>query len=164
MAGLLNHFWLLGVLTNVANAAIWWLRGKKERERDPSLTDSYRSLCLGLLVFGSVPWIVMGAGIVFGGVPSVFHYLNPKTSNPFIGAFFLCWVVLAVLGTYWLLARGGAELLARHPGLFQRHMSNPSDIKLIWLIGLAGGAMTVVAMYFGAFRIPNLDDFSAPER
>ena len=36
-------------------------------------------LCIrGWLVYGNLPWVVMGLGILFGGVPTIFHYFNPR--------------------------------------------------------------------------------------
>jgi hypothetical protein len=98
------------------------------------------------MTWGNLPWLIMGAGILFGDVPSVVDYFNPRSSNPFIAGFFLSFGFLWVVGTYWLFARGGAEQLVRHPGLFQP-ISSPSAIKILWLLCLAAGVAGVSALY-----------------
>jgi hypothetical protein len=72
----------------LVNGAIWWSCGKELREHDPTLTGGYRSLIRGFVTWGNLPCLIMGAGIVFGDVPSIFHYFNPKSSNPFVVAWF----------------------------------------------------------------------------
>ena len=149
-----KHFWVAFILATVANGAIWWSRSKEFRERDPALTEGYRSLIRGLVTWGNLPWLIMGAGILFGGVPSIFHYFNPRSPNPFVVAWFGSIFVLWVAGTYWLFARGGAEQLVRHPGLIQPQITSASAVKALWLLCLAGGIAAVAAMYFIEFKPP----------
>jgi hypothetical protein len=151
---LFKYFWVAFILVTFVNGAIWWSRSKPHRIRDPALTESYRSLIRGFVIWGNIPWLVMGAGIVFGGVPSIFHYFDPKSPNPFIAAWFGSVFFLWIAGCYWLFARGGAEELIRHPGLIQPQMSSPSAIKALWVLCLAGGVFGVALMYFGDFKPP----------
>jgi len=149
-----RHFWIVFVLVTLANGATWWHRGRRHRERDPSLASGYRSLVGGFVTWGNLPWVVMGAGILFGGVPSIFHYFDPKSSNPFVIAFFGSIFLLWVLGTHWLFARGGAELIVRHPGLTEPETISPGRIKLLWIVGVAGGIAGVAVMYARDFQPP----------
>lgn len=154
MPFLFKYFWALAVLVNIVNGAIWWYRGKSHRERDPSLVDGYRSLITGFVGWGSIPWFVMGAGMIFGGVRSPFAYLDVRSPNLFVRAFFLTVFVLWGLSIYWLFARGGAEKLVRHPGLLQPNMTNPTVIKLCFLGALAGGVAFVLLSLSGWLKIP----------
>jgi hypothetical protein len=149
-----EYFWVAFILTTAANAAIWWSRGKPYRERDASLTEGYRSLVRGFLFWGNVPWFVMGLGILVGSVPTIFHYFNPKSLNPFVLGWFGSIFVLWVLGTHWLFFRGGAEQLIRHPGLIQPQPKSPSAIKNLWLLGLAGGIFAIFMMSTMEFTPP----------
>jgi hypothetical protein len=144
---LFKHFWVAFILMTFVNGAIWWRRSSEYRERDPSLTESYRSLIRGFVTWTNIPWVVMGAGILSGGVPSIFHYFNPSYPSPFVAAFFGSIFLLWVAGTYWLFALGGAEQLVRHPGLVQPSISSPVLIKVLWLVCLAGGVAGVTAMF-----------------
>jgi hypothetical protein len=82
--------------------------------KHPELEEGYRTLVHRFLLYANLPWAVMGAGIMFGFVPTVFHYLNPRN-----GAFVTVWyITIAVLGvstTHWIFLRDGAEALIRHP-------------------------------------------------
>ena len=153
---LFKHFWIAFVLGTFLNGAIWWLRGKPYRERDPSLTEGYRSLVRGFVLWGNLPWLIMGAGILSGSVPSIFHFFDPKSANPFVQAWFGSRFFLWLAGTWWLFARNGAEQLLRHPGLVQPETISPTLLKLFWLVGVAGGVAAVVAMYVGGFAPPDL--------
>lgn len=151
---LFKHFWVAFVIVTILNGAIWWFRGRPHRERDPSLTEGYRSLVKGLVVWGNLPWLIMGSGILFGGVPTMFHYFNPRDPNPFVKAWFVSVVAIWIAGTYWLFVHGGAEQLIRHPGLIQSPNANPIYLKVIWLLSIAGGIAAFVVMYLGSFAPP----------
>ena len=145
---LFKHFWVVFILVTFLKAAIWWRLGGEHRQRDPSLTEDYRALVRGFVTWGNVPWLIMGVGILFGGVPSMFHYFNPRYPNPFVAAFFGSIVLLWLACTYWLFARGGAEQLVRCPGLVQPPVNNPTLIKRFWLMCLAGGVAGLIAAFF----------------
>jgi hypothetical protein len=149
-----KHFWVAFILGTLVNGAIWWLRGKQHRERDPALTEGYRSLIRGFVTWGNLPWLIMGAGILSGDVPSIFHYFDPRSPNPFIVAWFGSIFLLWTAGTYWLFGRGGAEQLVRHPGLMQPHFTSASAVKALWLVGLSGGIVGIAVMYFVEFEPP----------
>lgn len=143
-----KHIWVLFVVVTLLNAAIWWRRGSEYRQRDPSLTEDYRTLIWGLVTLGNGPWLFMGAGILFGGVPSVFHYLNPRYPNLFVPAFLASVVLLWLAGTYWLFARGGAEQLVRCPGLLEAWLNSPGLIKVYWIVCLAGSIAGLILAFF----------------
>src|ERR1700720_2305634 len=89
-----RHVWFLFVLVTCANGAIWWYRGRRKMAENPVLEQGYRRLIRSWLIYGNLPWLVMGAGVVVGGVPSVFRYFNPGGGGPFVIGF---WVTLVVL-------------------------------------------------------------------
>lgn len=148
-----KHFWLLAVLVNVVNGAIWWYRGKSHRERDPSLAGGYRSLIAGFVGWGSIPWFVMGAGIIFGGVRSVFSYFDLRSPSPFVWAFFASLGMLWAGSTYWLVFGGGAEKLVSHPG-FLRGTPTARFVKLCWLASIIPAIVALIAIAFGFVQLP----------
>ena len=155
MPVIFKHFWVAFILVTVANAAMWWYRGRPYRERDPSLTEGYRSLVRGFLFWGNVPWLVMGLGILVGDVPTIFHYFNPRSLDPFVLGWFGSIFFLWVLGTHWIFLRGGAERLVDHPGLIRPQSRSPAAIKNLWLLCLAGGIFGVVMMFTMEFTPPD---------
>jgi hypothetical protein len=80
---LFRYFWLVFIVVTCANAAMWWRRAQAVIAQHPERRESYRRLVLGFVVWGNLPWVVMGLGIVIGGVPTVFHYFNPR-NGPFV--------------------------------------------------------------------------------
>lgn len=150
---IVKHFWLACIVITMLTAGLWHWSGGRHIARDPALADGYRSLIKGMVIYGNIPWVVMGVGIVFGGVPSAFHYLLPQDMNPFIPAFYGSVFLIWVLVSRWLFARGGAEMLARHPGLIYLHISSPRLIKAIWVFGLIGGILALIGMFVIMFFI-----------
>jgi len=96
-------------------------------------------------MFGNLPWVVMGAGIVFGGIPTVFYYLNPR-NGPVVLTWYLTVVALWVISVHWLFFRQGAEALVAHPGLLNLPSSRPGIVKAYFLLCLAGGIAGLLAM------------------
>jgi hypothetical protein len=93
----------------------------------------------------------MGAGIVFGGVPSANSYFRPRDGNPLVLAWFGVVIVIWILGFYWLFARRGAEFLVEHPGLLQGAPQDPDWIRRLYVVCVAGGVVALIAMFFVDF-------------
>ncbi len=107
-----------------------------------------------------LPWVVMGVGILSGDVSTVFDYFRPKEGNIYVLAFFGVLFFEYTLGTLWLFARGGAEVLAKHPGFIQmrgtktKDITNPTQIKIFWLLCLIGGVAAFFMMWHSNIEIP----------
>ena len=138
---LAKYLWIALIFATFVNGASWWLRGQPYRDEDPSLTSEYCTVISSFLVLLNIPWLIMGAGILFGGVPNVVYYLNPRFPTPFVTAFFGSLLVTWAIITYWILARGGAEQLVKLPGFIEPNTS-VTVIKAAWslaiLIAVAG--------------------------
>jgi hypothetical protein len=147
-------FWAVCIAVTFLNAGIFRFRAQRHIREHPELADGYRSLIRGFISWGNIPWIVMGLGCTIGGVRGVWHYLRPRDGNPWVIAWFASVFALWLLGTYWLLFRGGAEMLVRHPGLFNVELKRPSTIKLLWFICLAGGIFGVIMMFTQDMPMP----------
>lgn len=154
---LFRYAWLLFVLVTCFNAAIWWYRARRRIAQDPGLEPGYRRLIRWWVICGNLPWLVMGAGILFGGVPTVFHYFNPR-NGPFVIAFYLTVVILWIAAFYWLFFRQGTEQLVTHPGLLNLPVERPWAVKTFFLLALAGGVFALLTMLLGDIQVP----FSAP--
>ena len=132
----IKYFWVLCIGVNIVNAAIWRHRGKVFSTRTPELKEGYASLSRGYAFWTSIPWIVMGVGIMMGKVPSLFHYFRPKDGNPFVIAWFVSIFVLWLIGFFWLFVRNGAKQLIKHPGLFNKEISSTGALKVLYVIAL----------------------------
>ena len=146
-----RHAWLLFIATMVANALVLKFRSRAYIQQQPELAAGYRSLFYGILLWGNLPWVVMGIGIVFGGVHSVFSYFRPRDGNPFVLAWFGVVVALWLLGFYWIFARRGAEFLIEHPGLLRGNPKSPATIRLFYCLMVAGGVAGLCFMLLADF-------------
>jgi hypothetical protein len=153
MDAVLRQFWLLAIGGTFLNAAIWWWNGRGRRRRDPSLVAGYRRLTLGFALWGSVPWLVMGMGAVIGGLPSV-AYFDPA-NGPWVLAWYASILAIYALLGHWIFLRGGAEEVARHPGLLEWGLgwtfeASPWTVKGLVGLGIASGVGAMVMMFVRA--------------
>ena len=65
---LFRYGWVLFILVTSLNGAVWWRRGRKYIGETPTLAPGYQRLICGWLIFGNLPWVVMGFGIFYGGL------------------------------------------------------------------------------------------------
>lgn len=148
------------MIVTTMNAVIFRSRSRKHIESNPELAEGYGSLIRGFMIWGNIPWIVMGVGLTAGGVPSVWHYFRPMDGNPHVLAWFASIFFIWLMGTYWLFLQDGAEKLAKHPGFikasFVGEISSANAIKFIWVLCLLGGVFGVVMMWTMDAPLPPL--------
>ena len=156
-----NNFWIVLIAATCANAIYFKKCSKVFVDADPSLSTGYSTLFKGYLIWMNIPWIVMGIGCTIGKVPSAWQYFNPQNGNPYVLAWFASVFLLWILGTYWLFLKGGAETLAKHPGIIQfntlggsKDITSPSVIKLLWCACLLGGILGMAIMWTQDIPIP----------
>src|SRR6187399_264007 len=77
-----RHAWLLFIAVTILNGAVAWRRVQPRMAAHPELRAGYRRLMRGWLVYGNVPWVVMGLGILFGGLRGIADYFHPR-NGPF---------------------------------------------------------------------------------
>jgi hypothetical protein len=149
-------FWVLCILVMLINAAVFRFRANKHIKKNPSLETGYKKIIKGFVMWGSIPWIVMGIGCTVGGIPSVWNYFNPSEGDPyglaFFGSVFLIWIS----GSYWIFFKGGALELVNHPGIFNYDIKSPTILKLIWIACLLGGIAGVLMMYKQNIPLPQM--------
>src|SRR3990172_3992328 len=97
---LFRFIWVIFLAATVANASIWWWRAQPHIRRDPSVREEYVRLVRGFLIWTSIPWLLMGLGILGGWVPSIGHFFAPRTS-PFALAWYLYLVAFWIGAGYW---------------------------------------------------------------
>lgn len=132
-----RYFWVLALVVTALNGFIFHLRSRHYIQQNPALAPGYAVLVRGFVLYNSLPWIVMGIGILIGHVPQIWNFLYPRDGNLFIWAWWGSLWLLYLLGTYWILGRGGAEMLVTHPGFVRGNPKNATTIKRAWLFMLA---------------------------
>ena len=148
-----RHAWLLFIAVTCANGAIWWHRAQRDIAANPEREQSYRRLIRGWMIYGNVPWLVMGAGIVSGNLRGVFDYFNPR-NGAFVIAWFSSVVALWILGFVWIFMRGGAEQLATHGAFFNSAPPSAGTIKMLYVAVIAGGVVALIAIFTADVRPP----------
>jgi len=149
-------FWALCILTTFVNGAVFRFRAQKHIKLNPELGEGYNKIIKGFVIWCSIPWIVMGIGCTVGGVPSVWYYFNPKAGNLYVLAFFASVFLIWVLGSYWILFKGGALDLVKYSGILNYDIKNPTILKLIWIICVLGGIVAVLMMFTQNIPIPKM--------
>ena len=140
-----RYAWALFILVTCLNAVVWRWRARNYIKEDPSLAPGYTQLIRGWLIYGNLPWVVMGLGILFGGVPTIWHYFNPR-NGPMVLLWYGTVIALWIAGAYWIFLRHGAEMLLAHPGLLNLPTDRPWVLKGYFLLCLAGGVAGLLLM------------------
>ncbi|MEZ4637359.1 MAG: hypothetical protein R2856_20790 [Caldilineaceae bacterium] len=96
-------FWILFVLVNMVNYVIAGQRARRLAGDDPQRQAWYARILRVYYGALCIPFLIMGVGIVFGCVPTVFHYFRPQDGNPYVLLFFAANIVLSVLAAYLLV-------------------------------------------------------------
>ena len=123
-------------------------------EENPALEQGYRRMIKAFVIYGNIPWVIMGVGILFGGVPSSLHYFNPR-NGPFVLAFYAAIISLWVASFYWIFFRHGAEDLVAYPGLLNFPVRQPWMVKVFFVLALIGGVTALAFMIFANIQLPN---------
>jgi hypothetical protein len=139
-----KYFWLLALLATFYNATYLKKKSKRYIESDSSLEEGYEKLYRGYLFYMSLPWAVMGIGVIFGNVQSMFDFFSVRSTNPFVWLFLITLVILWMFDFVWITFRGGAEFLVKHPGVISPTIKSPFVIKIFNLLTLACGVGALI--------------------
>jgi len=151
------------IVVTVANGLIWKSKLKKYIAENPELQEVYDSLIKGWLIYGNIPWVVMGVGMLTGLTKNMFEFFNPREMNPIVIIFFLVIIIEWILSVKWIFFNGGAEKLVKHPGMFtQTEKGNEKfetmKIKLLCVAGIIGGIVGNSIVMMWKMNIP-IDTF-----
>ena len=152
-----RYFWIFAIIVTSIPVPMARQASKYYIRQDSDLAPGYRKLFRRYLLWMNIPWVVMGIGVIIGKVPSLWHFFKPRDGNPYVLAWFASLVLLMVVVSYWIFFRGGAEMLIKHHGVLSISTSNPTVIKLFWLMFLGVGLVVMVTMWTADFPIPQFD-------
>lgn len=153
---LTRYFWVIGLVLGVVNTAIKWVQLRPRMQASPELAPGYITLLRGFWLISTVPWLSMGIGILWGNVPTMWHFFYPSSGDPFVIAWWVIyWGWVSILA-YWVLFNGGAQMLVSHPGFLRGNPKNPKWLKLGLLVALMGSVIATVLV----FNHPLPSDFS----
>lgn len=113
----IRYSWVFFIFVVIANAVHWRLEARARIRADPSLRAPLNRLYAGFAFWVSLPFVLMGVGIVTGSVETIFDYLRIDFDNPYILGFQVLLFALDALLIYWIFVRGGDDLLALHTEL-----------------------------------------------
>jgi hypothetical protein len=142
-----DNGWVLFILITVFNSFYLKARSQKIIAEKPDLQEGYDQLFKVYLTYLNIPWVVMGIGVLFGGVPGVFGFFNPRDGNIFVLAFHATVVILWILSIWWIYFKGGAEFLVKYPGVFNQDIKSPILLKVLFAVMLIGGIFGMAFMW-----------------
>ena len=104
--------WAIGLIFAAWEHYTWTTKKSQVVSKEPELARSYDRVMWGNTVFYSLPWLVMGIGILSGHVGTVFDFMRPRSGNGFVLAFYFVITVSILLLSVWVWAFGGALYLS----------------------------------------------------
>lgn len=149
MGFLFKHFWVALIVFNVANGLIMWNRAQDTIKANPELQTGYRKLFWAFMVLGALPFVLMGAGIASGQVGSFVHFLFPGQGNWYVSSWYGALGIGLLIGSIWMFALDGAEMLERHPGLFPLPRWSANKLKLLWIGGVIWNVGIISILWSG---------------
>jgi len=98
-----RYFWAIAIGISLINYVI----GRRRIVAASGLNEIQQSETLGrfgrLYLLSDIPWLVMGWGVLFGGVPSVFSFFRPQDHNPYVTYWYGSLLLLAVVNALWIM-------------------------------------------------------------
>lgn len=161
MKHLTQYIWILFILVNFFNAYLLRKKAAEFIEESPEKENGYKIIFKNFLIYGSIPWIIIGIGNTFGLTESVFDYFQPSKMNPMVLLFHFSIIAIWILLIRFIFFKNGAKFLENHPGIirvnsFGNVNDNPSEntIKLITIVGIIGGIIAMSMMWFVTIPFP----------
>lgn len=104
-----RYFWALALLITAYQYAAGMRLLRSYDATDPRASPAAIALRRQFAVLGSVPWAIMGWGILAGGVPNVWYFFRPQDGNPYVLAWIGSIFVLAFGFAFWVFMLDGAQ-------------------------------------------------------
>ena len=111
MKFLLQNIWILFILVNCFNAyhlkkkAVEFIVENSEKEK------GYLLIFRNFLIYGSIPWGIIGIGNSFKLTNSIFDHFQPAKMNLIVLVFHFSIIVIWILSIRFFFKNNGAKLL-----------------------------------------------------
>ena len=155
MKYLTQYIWILFILVNFLNVYLLRQKATKYIQESPEKENGYKIIFKNFLIYGSIPWIIIGIGNSFGLTKSIFDYFQPSKMNPMVLVFHFSIIIIWILLIRFIFLKNGAKFLENHPGIirvnsFGNVNENPSEntIKMFTIVGIIGGIIAITMMWF----------------
>ena len=138
---LIGHwFWLACLLIGLFNYRRASAQASVKFAADPARAAAAERLLRVFTAFNALPWLVMGAGVLFGGVPDIWNYFRPQDGNPFVLAWLATIFLMSVAFAVWVLAFDGAAKMVAYDvtALFGGRSRSPKSPRTIQLMAAIG--------------------------
>lgn len=142
-----DYFWLIAAVFQAANAGWFWYQCQPISSQRPDLRGAAWKVLWGFYALGCLPWLVIGAGVSFGGMKSVLSILRPSDGDPFVLTFFATVFCLQLLAFYWVVLCGGAEKMSELPDVLRRPFNTPFLLKLFVCFALIMNPVVFVVLW-----------------
>lgn len=134
-----RYFGVIGLGVAALNYTIMKARIRPHVSGNPQLAEEYTKLVKTIILWINLPIAVMAFGGIIGYPPSIEAYFCPRDVNIVVWLFYAAVIFVWAAGTRWIFFQQGAETLAQHPKILNHPITNPTLIKGLWLLCLAGG-------------------------
>lgn len=155
-----KYFWIVFIVVTIVNALIVKFQSQKHMAKNQELKEGYDKAVTCLILYGNIPWVIMGVGNLSGMTNNIFDYFDPRGMNPIVLIFHLSIIVLWILMVKWIYFNNGAEFIEAHPGLVRKsNLSGNSnvtakEVKFFFPLMLFGGVVAMIMMWVVDISIP----------
>lgn len=146
--------WILFILVTIINIFILKKHLQVYIDEKPEREKGYNLIIKNFLIFGLIPWIIMGLGNLSGLTSSVFDYFRPADMKPIVLILHAFVIIIWLALIRFVFFKNGAAFLADHPGIirfnsFGKITDNPSEsaIKLFVILAILGGILGMIMMW-----------------
>lgn len=154
-----KYAWVMFIAVTIVNYFIFKSRTQEHIDKNPDLKAGYDKILRTILIYGTIPWVIIALGNLTGLTNTVFDYFRPRTLNPFVLAFHLYIIVIWILTVRWIYFKNGADFLVRYPGFvhirgFGNSITPTSTlIKIFFALALFGGIAGMTMMWLIDFPL-----------
>lgn len=161
MEQVFKYVWIVFILVTLLNVYLLKNKFKNYIEEKPEREAGYKLISKNFLIFGIIPWIIIGIGNLSGQTKSLFDYIQPAKLNPFVLLFHLSIIIIWLLIIRFVFFKDGAAFLENHPGLirfkapgYTNENLSKNAIKIFVVVILLGGVMGMILMWNSTMGIP----------
>jgi hypothetical protein len=154
-----KNFWLICLGFSAYNFIVNTRRLDAAPAYDEGARREAKAFLRGFAMASAIPWLVMGVGQLFGGIPTVWHYFRPQDGNPYVWAFIGAIFLESLLFAYWVHFRSGASRIVNNrlfdlTGMRGNFQWSERRVKLMAAVGPVFVMLWVLLLVFMDAPLP----------